>query len=500
MKINQKKAGAILSYLSEFIKILTALVYTPIMLRLLGQSEYGLYQLVFSVVSNLSLLSLGFGSSYVRFYSRFKVRNDVKGEEKLNGLFMSVFLVFMIVCTICGAILVYNIEGVFDSGLTKNEYIIARKLMIIMVISMSLTFPSSVFNCIITAHEKFIVQKGLILAQSILSPFLSLPVLLLGYGSVGMVAVTLFITVLSFLVNGYYVIKKIGARFCYKNLDFSLLKEMSLFTFFIFLNQIIDQINWSIDKFLLGRLSGTIAVAVYGVGGQINSLYLQFSSSVSSVFAPQVNRLVSEGDNDEKLSEIFIKVGRIQYFILVLIYSGFVFFGKQFISLWAGDKYEEAYYVGLLLLGPVTVPLIQNLGIEIQRAKNKHQVRSIVYFAIAIANVFISIPLIKLFGPVGAALGTAITLFIGNVVFMNWYYYYAIKIDIAGFWGNIIKASRGMFVPIALGVILNKVVKINNWVSLAFVVLAYSMIYALSLWLLSLNEYEKQLILGKIKR
>ena len=79
MVINQRKAGVLLSYAGELVKILVSLVYTPIMLRLLGQSEYGLYQLVYSVVSYLSLLSLGFGSSYLRFYSRYKAQNDEDG-------------------------------------------------------------------------------------------------------------------------------------------------------------------------------------------------------------------------------------------------------------------------------------------------------------------------------------------------------------------------------------------------------------------------------------
>ena len=76
MLINQKKAGVILSYISEGIKVISGLVYTPIMLRLLGQSEYGLYQLVYSVVSYLSLLSFGFTASYIRFYSRAKAKNE----------------------------------------------------------------------------------------------------------------------------------------------------------------------------------------------------------------------------------------------------------------------------------------------------------------------------------------------------------------------------------------------------------------------------------------
>lgn len=203
---------------------------------------------------------------------------------------------------------------------------------------------------------------------------------------------------------------------------------------FIFLNQIIDQINWSLDKFLLGRFAGTTAVAVYGVGGQINTLYLQFSSSVSNVFVPKVNRIVAETNDDEQLTKLFTKVGRIQFMVLGLILSGFVFLGTPFVKLWAGSEYSESYVVTLLLIIPVTVPLIQNLGIEIQRAKNMHKARAIIYLAIAIANVFISIPLIKVIGPTGAALGTAISLIVGNIIFMNWYYHVRIGMNMIYFW------------------------------------------------------------------
>ena len=91
MKINQLKVGAMLSYATQGIHILTGLLYTPVMLKLVGQSEYGLYQLVTSVVSYLSLLSLGFNAAYMRFYSRYKVEKNEQGLARINGMFLSFF-------------------------------------------------------------------------------------------------------------------------------------------------------------------------------------------------------------------------------------------------------------------------------------------------------------------------------------------------------------------------------------------------------------------------
>lgn len=121
MKINQLKIGVVLSYATQIIQILSGLIYTPIMLRLLGQSEYGLYQLVYSVVSYLSLLSMGFGSAYMRFYARYSVKNDDDGVAKLNGMFLAIFSVISIICLLCGLVMITNSKAIFGDGLTSAE-------------------------------------------------------------------------------------------------------------------------------------------------------------------------------------------------------------------------------------------------------------------------------------------------------------------------------------------------------------------------------------------
>lgn len=497
--MNQRKVGVIISYVGMFVNILTGLIYTPIMLRLLGQSEYGLYQLVYSVVSYLSLLSLGFGSSYIRFYSKEKAKNDNEGVARINGMFLLIFCGMSLICVICGIVMLTNIKGIFGAGLTETEYSTARVLMLLMIINLALTFPNGIFNCIITAQERFLFQKTLALLQYLLNPFITLPLLIAGYGSIGMVSVTTLLTFVVLIFNVYYCFRKLHSRFSFKSLQFSLLKEMWVFTFFIFLNQIVDQINWSIDKFLLGRLSGTIAVAIYGVGAQINSLYIQFSSSVSSVFIPKVNRIVAETGDDKELSNLFTRVGRIQFIIMSLILSGFIFFGKPFIRFWAGNGYEEAYIITLLLITPVTVPLIQNLGIEIQRAKNKHKARSIVYFFIAVANVFISIPLIKLLGPSGAAFGTTISLTAGNIIFMNWYYQKKLGIAIEYFWRNIASFIPAFILPTIVGIIGMRL-NYDNVLKLGIGIVIYAIVFCLSMYFFGMNGEEKAIVDKPIRK
>lgn len=486
--------------MTQLVTIITGLVYTPVMLRILGQSEYGLYQLVYSVVSYLGLLSFGFGTGYMRFYARYKVKNDQAAIARLNGMFMIIFLVIAGVCLLCGGVMTVKADAVFGSKLTAGEISKARILMAMMVFNMALSFVTSVFTSNITAYERFFFQRIVEFFKSIFNPFLTFPILIMGYGSVGMVFVTTVLTIAVFCINLWYCLQRLKIRFSFKGFDFDLLKEMSIFTFFIFINMIVDQLNWNVDKFLLGRMMGTSAVAVYGVAAQLNTMYLAFSTNISSVFTPRINVLVASGKSDFELTKLFVKVGRIQFLIAGLIISGFILYGREFIVIWAGDEYASAYRVGLMLMLPVTVPIVQNLGLEIQRAKNKHKARSVVYLSIALANVFVSIPCIMKWGINGAAFGTAITMILGNGIFMNIYYHVGIGLDILYFWRQIIKMLPPLAIAVVVGIAGKMLISCTNFAGLCINIVIYSLAYALSMWFMGINDDEKNLFCLRLRQ
>ncbi len=500
MKINQLKAGVLLSYLAQVIHIASGMIYTPVMLRLLGQSEYGLYQLVSSVIAYLGLLNFGFNGGYLRFYSRYKVNRDEDGIARLNGMFLIIFIVIAALCVLCGSIMIIKANIIFGDGLTEAELGKARILMMILVANLALTFTETVFTVHVAANEQFIFQRVLNVLRTLLNPFLTIPLLIMGFGSVGMVLVSTFINIMVCFLNVTYCKKVLKIQFSFKGLNFGLLREIWIFTFFIFINTIIDEINWHVDKLLLGRMIGTAAVAVHGVAASLNSMYITFSSSIAGVFSPRINRIVAENNDDQELTNLFTRIGRIQFVILWLIISGYIIFGKEFIIIWAGDEYIMSYYIGLFLMVPLTIPLIQNLGIEILRAKNKHKVRSAVYLFIAFVNIFLSIKFISTYGVVGAAVGTAISLILGNCIFMNIYYHKRLGINIIYFWKEIIRFVPAMLIAVVAGIIIKSVFECETLLTLITGILLYCMIYALVQWFVGMNEYEKETFGKPIKK
>lgn len=499
----EKKLGVILQYLQMGLSILISFIYTPIMLRILGQSQYGIYNLSNSIISYLSLLSLGFGASYIRFYSRYQKNRDSKGISRLNGLFLIVFLLMGVVALLCGLALSANVSVFFNASYSAEDLRIARVLMIFMSINLALSFPASVFTSYVTSQEKFIFQKLLNMAKTVVSPFLTLPILLMGYGSIGMVVVTTVITVLVDVTNILFCVLKLKMSFDFRKPDFYLLKDIAIFSFFIAVNNIVDQINWATDKVVLGKVCTSASVAIYAIGSQINNYYLNFSTAISGVFVPQVNRIVASDESksakNKELTDLFAKVARVQFVVLMLILTGFIFFGKFFIRRWAGESYGNSYYIALLLIAPVTVPLIQNIGIEIQRAKNMHQFRSYICLGMALLNIVISIFLAVKWGEIGAAFGTTISVVIVNGFIMNWFYHKKIGIDIFYFWKQIGKFIPALLLPVIVGILLN-IKPITGLSGFMTRVIIYCAVYCMSFYFLGLNDFEKEQVRKILRR
>ena len=499
MRKNELKLGVVLSYVNTGIGMLVSLLYTPFVLRILGQSENGVYQTAASVISYLNLLSLGFGSSYMRFFSRYRSKNDEEGIKKLNGLFIFVFGLAAVLSLVAGLVLSSAPTAVFGNKFTAEESALAQKLLIMMSVGTAITFIDSVFNMYVTAHESFVFQNVLGIAGTVLNPLLALPLLLLGYGASGVTFVAVVVNAFRLAVDIFYA-RRLGMRFSLRSPDMALFKEIAVFSLFILISSVAGQINSTVDKFLLARYIGSASVSVYDVGAKFNTYLMMFSLTVSNVFIPRINNYVAGKRSNEELTELMTRVGRIQFYIMTLVFGGFVLVGQYFIGIYAGDGYEQSYYIALYLMGASLIPYCQNIGIEIQKAKNKHMFRSVAYLVIALGNIAVSIPLIKTMGISGAALGSALALIVGNVIVMNIYYKKGIGLDMDCFWRSMLRpiiAALAAFVPLFL---LTRFWSVDRMPRFLIVGGVYIILYACCAWFIGANGYEKNLVVEVLQK
>lgn len=491
---NERKRGAILSYLSIILSTVVQLVYTPLLIRMLGQSEYGLYSLVSSVIGYLTVLDLGFGNAIVVFTAKYRANKEYDKEKKLHGMFLVIFCIIGLIAGLLGLLLYFNVPLLFGKTMTDIELHKAKIMMLILSFNLAVTFPFSIYSSIITAYEKFTFQKIMSILNTLLKPVLMIPLLFLGYKSITMTVVITVVNIIILLSNYFYCKKKLGVNIKFMGFDKKLFKTIFSYSFFIFLGVIVDKVNWSVDQFVLGAVSGTIAVSLYSVASQINTLFVNLSGAMSGVLLPKMSKMIAKKASDKEITNEFIKVGRIQYLIIFLMASGFILFGKEFIMAWAGKDFATSYYIAVILILPLCVPLIQNLGISIMQAKNMHKFRSILLALIAIANIFISIPLAKAYGGIGSAIGTSLSLIIGNIIILNIYYHKKVGINVIEFWKSIIKMTIPMIIPIVAIVILMHFVTLHGYVNLIVFGGIYTILYCLSCYFLVMDDYEKNIV------
>ena len=497
---NQLRSGIILSYINLAVSFVIPFVYTPLMLRMLGQAEYGLYSLSNSVVGYLSLLSFGFGSTIVRYLAKYRAENDQEKLEKTYGFFLLLYSALAVLVLVCGFLISRHVNTIFDQGLQTGELQKMKALVMIMTFNTALSFPLSVFSSVAVAHERYFFRKILDVFATVAAPLANLIALFLGYASVGMALAGAAIQVFLAPISIVYCFKAIKIRPRFANLPAGLVREMIGFSVFVFIGSLVDMLFWATDKVILGMLASSVAVAVYNVGGTFNNIVISLSTSISGVLVPKITGMVSANTEKKEWTALFIKIGRIQFLIVALIVSGFSVFGQTFIALWAGPEYEDAFWVAVLTMFPLCIPLIQNTGLSFVTAQNKHQFRSIVYLIIASLNVISTWLVVPAMGIIGAALCSCVSYLLGQGLIMNLYYYKVTGLDIPLFWKNILKMAMIPALMLAAGLLLRRVVVLDNWITFLAGVAVFTAVYAALMYRFVMNEYEKDIIRGPLRK
>ena len=497
----ERKNGAILSYVSIAVNTIIQLLYTPLLIRMLGKSEYGLYSLVASIIGYLSVMDLGFGNAIIVYTARYRAQKKVEEEKKLHGMFNFLFKIIGLITGILGIILFLNVNNIFGSKMTNIELEKMKIMMLILSFNLFLTFFFAIYNSIISAYEKFTFQKIISIINSLLKPTLMIPLLFLGYKSIALCIIITIANLVTILLNYLYCKKKININIKYSGFDKKIFSTVFGYSIWIFLGTIVDKVNWSVDNFILGSISGTIAVATYSIAATLNTMFISLSTAISSVLLPKMSKLVAKQASPEELTNEMIKVGRIQNYVIFLMCSGLILFGKEFIKIWAGAEFEESYYVALLLIIPLCIPLIQNLGLSIMQAMNKYKFKSISTFIMAIFNIIISVILTKKYGAIGAAMGTCIALIICNIIIINIYYYKKLNLNILNFWKSILHQSIPLFIPVIIIILFMHFIYIGGILGFLVYGVIYTIIYCIIAYCFSMDKYEKSItnkLLNKI--
>lgn len=476
------------------------MVTVSLIVKVVSMGDYGVYGIMGSLIAVMGVMDFGLSGTMTRYYTRSMVLQDKRMQENTLATGSLIYGAIGVICIAVGVAIYPLISTIYGAKFTPSELDLAQKMFIIMMANFVLSVCANIFTSIITAHEKFVFLTGLDIVKAIINPIVVYVLLFSTKNIMTVVLIHAAVNLFGIIVRIFYSVFKLKVRIKLHYWDKALFGEVTAFAFFIFLNMIMDRIYWQTDNLILGRVVGTQIVAVYGTAATLNRHYLNFSSNVASVFLPKITKISSKTDDMTEINEVFLRIGRIQYIIIMLILSGFIIFGQAFIYEWVGERFKDAYYYSLIVMIPLVIPLIQNTGISILQAKNKHQFRSIVYVFIAALNFGASIPLAKLYGGYGCAAATGASLLIGQGLIINIYYKKKIGLEIGKFFKQILSMTPPILIFGVIAYEINHLIPTTGWLWLITKILVFCVLYFVVAEIFVFNEYEKDGFTGWLKR
>lgn len=497
---NQKVLGVSIAYAAIIFQIIINIGFTPFLIKSLGTGEFGLYQTVNSFAANLSIMNFGVATIMSRSIVKFRIYK--KKSELDNLLFWGTVItaILSIVMLVAGGALGIFIEPLYKSTLKPQENMKAKYMFSYLVVNMAVMVWNNLFSGISVGYEQFVFTNGLKLFRQVLRVAVMTVLLLLGKDAVAIVVADLFIAIVLLMFEMAFAFVKLKITIRYNHLDKVLLLNIFTFSMASMIQGITNQVNFNIDKVVLGAMVNTEKVAIYSVALLIMVTMVSILQVISGVYLPEATKFVVNDAGEENLARLIITPGRIQSIIGCGILLGFIVLGKNFLQLWVGKEFTEVWLSTVILLVPAMLAYVTSVANVILDAMLKKMARSIILIITALLNFIMTIILVKHYGYMGAAIGTAISIIIGNLIMLNLYYEKTIKVNMLKIYKNIFKGILSSSILAASCTLLFASFVGNTFMDFMLKTILFVFTYGACLMLFGLNNKEKQYVKKLIKK
>lgn len=441
----------------------------------------------------LSVIYSALSVSVVRFYSRYRALNEQTAQEKLLGSALKLYGVLSMVLISVGLCCYHVLEDVFGMSLTAAELAEAKQLLLILLFNMCITIVTVTFRSVIMANEKFLFLKGMELLQIICQPVCVILILRQYPQAISVACAQTGLNILLSASVLYYCFVKLRIKISWHGFPKSEMKELARLAGSLLVTVFVEQLFYQTNPIILGASRGTGAVAVYSIASLVYLNYRGMAGVITDIFSPHISALVAKRGLGKEITAAFIRVGRVQYFILLLVISGFALFGTEFIALWAGSGFNEAYWIAIIVMLPITLGVVQGTGSIVLQALNQYGICAKLYTCMGVINFILANFSGRLFGGLGCACTMGACILVYNLMMMRYYKTIA-RIEISVFWRQVRNITRIGAGTLVAGMLLNAVVSGETWMMLGAKIVIYIFLYAGVMWRWAVNEEEKQIV------
>lgn len=489
----QIRLGVIISYLTTFFYILVGIFYTPYLIKGLGYSDYGLYTIVTTLITTISL-DFGITKAQTRFISRYLAEKKEFMVSRLLGVTFRLFILMdILLLVIC--LVIYGYAEYIFVKLTPVELIRFKNVLLISSFFLIFTFPLLSIGGLFIAYERIIQLKLFDLAYKIISVSALVLVLYFQLGLYVLVFVSLLLNLLFQLLKLCYVKKELKIGIDIGCCDKKILKDLWNFSSWETLRMLSSQFMLPFIPTILAVVSNTYEIALFAIVITLLSSIQMIATATNGVFLPKVMNLVVKKSDGETYTQLMIKVGRLTLCVIGCIVVALFCFGYEFFSYWLGPNYERACTALLLVLIPLLFHPTQIVANELFYAHNKVKNWALINLLASILCIVGVLFLAYIYGAIGASIALTFSYIIAfNICFdIQQKKLFNIKIW-TFFYECHIKIFPSLFLSFIFGLFLQLLWKTDNLFYFLCKLVVWGFFYIMSIYFIALNYDEKKML------
>jgi O-antigen/teichoic acid export membrane protein len=396
------------SWVSLGINIVIGFFLSPFILHRLGDAAFGIWVLIFSLTGYYGIFDLGIRSSVIRYISKFTALEDKEGLAKFFNTSLATYTVIGLVATLVTLIGSYFVGSMFQ--IPPDFLPTARLLFLIVGLSVAIGFPLGIFAGMLEGLQRFYLLNFTNVISLILRAILTVMALRRGYGLVTVGLITVLLPLLSSVARAVLVFRILPIPIGWKYVDRSVFSEMANYSGVTFVIQVSYKLRFKTDVIVIGKFLGSAAITQFSIGGRLVDYASEVVSSLAQIFLPMSSQSDAKGDL-KQLRKIFVAGNRACALVIFPVAAILVILGKSVIEAWVGRRYVAGSYpVMLVILLPTTLILAQNATPRIIYGMAKHKTLAWITSIEGVANLILSIVLVRWMGVIGDAIGTAVPL------------------------------------------------------------------------------------------
>jgi O-antigen/teichoic acid export membrane protein len=470
------------------------LVLLSTAVRVLGNEQVGIWVIINSLLGYANLLDSGIHNSVVKFVAEKYVKEE-EDQNELNSL-VSTFLGMY--CVIGGVVLVgvlFLVQFFYEIFRIPAPMVEQGNLALLVAgIGLALSFPLSVFSGVLCGLQRYDLFHISVAISALISSVLGVVLLLVGVGMVSL-AIAYVVSGLVLNVISMAAVRRevpqlrLAGRF----FNLCMLRHVIEYSLHIFVITIAVQISYRSYALVIGLFLDKGSVTQYEIALRLNDLIRSIPYRLVNPLLSAASSLHGSG-NQRALHRLLTRTTRYALELIMPFCVVGIVLGDPLIRIWMGQEYAMSSAVLLLLLIATLASTAQSPAAVIVQGMGQPGAISWVGVLDSLANLGMSILLVRPLGLIGVALGTLVPIVLSNLLLVIPIVCRKVGLGVGKFVRN------ALLLPTLLGVIgmcalflLEAVLPAVNLSRLIIVVLVFGITY-LAGWISTRDRDERRLV------